>query len=81
MEVVQAGNYDSDEWHQSFSRGLGVGSAEGFDEAAAPLQLKYVRIKGRVNDTCSGWFGRMCTDRVPDIEPMSIAAAQPPKES
>jgi hypothetical protein len=82
MRIVMAGNSDSPEWHKAFGRGLGIGSAEGFDQAAAPLQGTYVLIKGRVNDICHPWLGSGgCLDRAADIEPISIQAAKPPKES
>jgi hypothetical protein len=63
----------------AFRRGLGIGSGAGFDEAAAPHQHQYVVITGRVNDICRG-FWTACTDRAPDLEPISIRLAIPPKE-
>ena len=72
---------DEDDWIPAFERGIGIGSAPGFDEKAEPFQYQYVEINGRVNDVCLSWlFGSSCYDRSPDIEPISIRLAKPPKE-
>lgn len=57
---------------------LGIGSAAGFDERAAPFAGRYVVITGTVDNRCRyhGKWG--CTDRGPDIHPETIEAAQPP---
>ena len=79
MELADIRNYESPEQSEAFGRGLGIGFSERFDQSAALLQHQYVLIKGRVNDECRG-FWSACYDRTPDIEPISIELARPPRE-
>jgi hypothetical protein len=76
--VVVSGNYQTDEWRDAMNRSLSIGSADGFDETAAPLQFKRVRLKARVNDEC--WPAN-CTDRANILEPISIEALSPPAKA
>ena len=51
-------------------RRLSIAGDKQFDRVAAPLQFRKVRLRGRISDECRG--GYICTDRVPDIYPISI---------
>jgi hypothetical protein len=53
--------------------GVSIGSSKTFDNAAAQLQFSEVIIRGKVSDECRGLFVD-CTDRGPDLYPISIAS-------
>jgi hypothetical protein len=65
--------YDNGDWRAVMARSLSIGFDKDFDKRAAPLQFKKVRLRGRISDECSG--DNICTDRAPDIYPISIEPA------
>ncbi|WOE74196.1 hypothetical protein [Alterisphingorhabdus coralli] len=71
-ETVAYGDWESDQWLEAMDRRLSIGANKSFDHRAAPFQFQRVAIKGKIDATCRGMF-YVCTDRVPDIVPHSIA--------
>lgn len=65
--------YESNDYQAAMARRLGIGFDAEFDRKAAPLQFRKVRVRGRVSDECRG--DNICTDRAPDIHPISIEPA------
>ena len=70
--LEQGGEWSTAQEH-ALRRTLSVGADDTFDASALPLQNSRVRIRGRVNDMC--WPAN-CSDRAPDIEPLSIQPAE-----
>lgn len=64
-------DYSNDAWKGAMDRAVGIGYDSKFDQTAEPLQLTRVLLKARVSDRCRGWFVG-CTDRAPDLTPISI---------
>ena len=67
-------------WDEAMDRRLSIGADKEFDRLAAPLQFAHVRIGGRLNDICRSWM-TSCTDRVPDIQAISINLADHSKKA
>ena len=70
-KTVARYDYDRDAWRDAMDRRLSIGFDKNFDKMAESLQFHRVKLRGRVSNECRGWTG--CTDRAPDIYPISIS--------
>jgi hypothetical protein len=77
---VMSDDPHSSQWQSAMNRRLSIGTAYDFDEKAAPLQFQQVSIQAVLSDVCRGW-DRGCTDRAPDLVPLSIVVLHPAKKA
>lgn len=66
------------EWNAAMDRRVSLAFDTKFDRAAKPLQFKLVSIRAKISDECRG-FLTGCTDRAPDLYPLSIQSYPPTK--
>ncbi|MCP9221362.1 putative porin [Erythrobacter sp. LQ02-29] len=69
MEEMRSNLPSSDEALDAYEQALGIGADARFDEKAKAYQYRHVRIRGRLDSTCTF---HTCFDRVTDLHPMDI---------
>ncbi len=65
-------------WKAAMDRRVSLAFDRKFDQAAKPLQFQQVSIRAKISDECRGLMTG-CTDRAPDIYPVSITPYSPKK--
>jgi hypothetical protein len=77
--IVERGDDSSAVWLQAMDRRLSIAHDETFDAQVAGMKFQKIRLKAGVSDRCHKRFV-VCTDRAPDLQPISFKTISNSKE-